>query len=414
MADPLRPNPFQPIQNFSATEMPGQRRPNQPPKCSEVQADKQLLTAPRHHESVTKKPRELTAHSITTEKTTAHSGHFKSHGKKMYDQQSARPSSQPARTRPNLLNNGSKATSVATVKNLFAPLSVSISAHSGYERRQPSVNLQRDSHSLSGKAESNTSNRTLLAASGQTNPARTISQKARISGRELPTRPRPSKPGGYENKLQEMEQRICQRKAEFKIKEGAANKEFVVGIDQPFKKNLEPFWQRSSATTLTPPPVPSCARQLPANCPNAPGITIQSTCKVLHTPENIAPTIELAVEEHIKCATINVGKSLQSLRKALLDVYKQLSWRATSTWNAAMAFNSSQGSLDMLAAQYQAKNIGSLPPADIGKFRDDVQKCVHKFIEATKEIKSDRKKLVTLAIDISMSPADEPDRTGNT
>lgn len=79
-----------------------------------------------------------------------------------------------------------------------------------------------------------------------------------------------------------------------------------------------------------------------------------------------------------------------------------------------MAFNSSQGSLDMLAAQYQAKNIGSLPPADIGKFRDDVQKCVHKFIEATKEIKSDRKKLVTLAIDISMSPADEPDKTGNT
>ncbi|MBO9481782.1 hypothetical protein [Salinisphaera sp. G21_0] len=211
-----------------------------------------------------------------------------------------------------------------------------------------------------------------------------------------------------------MEQRICPRKAEFKIKEGAGHTEFVLAIDQPFKKNLEPFWQRSSATTLTQPPVLSCERQLPANCPNAPVITIQSTHKVLHTPENIAPTIELAVEEHIKCATINVGKSLQSLRKALLDVYKQLSWKATSTWNAAMAFNSSQGSLDMLAGQYQTKNIGSLPPADIGKFRDDVQKCVKKFIEATKEIKSDRGKLVTLTINISMSSADEPDRTGNT
>lgn len=124
--------------------------------------------------------------------------------------------------------------------------------------------------------------------------------------------------------------------------------------------------------------------------------------------------MELVVEEHIQCATINVGEGLQYLRGALVNAYKQLSWGATSKWKAAQAFNSSQSSLNMLARQYEINNISSLPCVDIPEFKEKVKQCVHKFIEATKAIKSDRGKFVTLTINIFMSTADESRRTQRT
>ncbi|WP_257296854.1 hypothetical protein [Endozoicomonas sp. YOMI1] len=416
MADPIRPNLLRPVQNFAAREASGQPHPKPAMYSATYSQDKQLPQSPRVYESATS-PRDLKTHNITTRAFSSQPGYLKSHTGIHSGQSSARASSQQTSLPQNLPGTIGQPTFSITVEDLFKHPSAANPTYSSDTPRQPSVNSRQDSHSSSSRTESNTSSRKSSAASGQTDPdgLRTILQKATISGSELPTRSRPSEPGGFENRMQEIEQRMSQkRRAEWKAKREADRKELLLGINQPFKKNLEPFWKRSSATMSTQPSTLSSERCLPENWPGFQSRTIRSTYKVLHTPENIASTLETLVDELIECARIDVSEGLEYLRAALEGAYNNLSWGATSKWIANQALHSSRISLDTLARQYQTDNVVGLTNADIPEFKKKVKKCVHKFMEATKKIKPDREKLVTFEIDISMSSGGESRRTHRT
>ena len=421
MANPLCPKPYPPAQNFAVLQAPGQTGPEHPSRCREVEPDKQLPTVTGHHGSLTANPKDLMAHKITTEKTTAYSSHPKSHAKTNDDQQSPGLSSQPVRTPKSLAKDTTKTTSDSAAKDRFKR-----PANPNYSSlpRQASVSSQQGSYSSSGRTENNRS-RTSLAISGQTNPGRTgillrepTIRETMTSGHEPLTRSRSFDSASVKKLEQELKQRVSQRRSAWQAAREVSREESFSDIAQPVKipqpvkiakpvKIAEPvkiakpslkekpglLGERLSTPALTSTFRSgnySFERQDTQHRPD------QSTSGELQTPAKIVERLESLVDQCIEYSTIDVRKSLKQLQRALASVHNKLSWEVKSQWDAALALDNSQKKLGILAGKYHVEKLGSLTKPEIREFEARVKECVEEFIEAVKKVKTDHGKNVEL------------------